>query len=201
MHSFSRRAARTAARTLVVPLSAVLLWAGAPAASAHTDLTSSTPADGATLDALPASIGLTFSDDMSQEYAKVALTAPDGTPAGAGEPRVDGKSASLAVKPGLPSGKYTVGYRVVSADGHPVSGSYSFTVREAAPAAPSPMPSSSTPSAGAGVAAASPAPAPSTRASSDGVSSGLVVGVLLVAGACAGAAVLVARRRKAHRVG
>ncbi|MFD7782252.1 copper resistance protein CopC [Streptomyces nojiriensis] len=201
MHSFSRRAARTAARALVVPLSAVLLWAGAPAASAHTDLTSSTPADGATLDALPTSIGLTFSDDMSQEYAKVALTAPDGTPAGAGEPRVDGKSALLAVKPGLPSGKYTVGYRVVSADGHPVSGSYSFTVRAAAPAAPSPTPSVSTPSAEAGAAAASPTPTPSARSSSDGVSSGLVVGALLVAGACAGAAVLVARRRKAHRVG
>ncbi|MCX5270075.1 copper resistance CopC family protein [Streptomyces virginiae] len=201
MHSFSRRAARAAARTLVVPLSAALLWAGAPAASAHTDLTSSTPADGATLDALPLSIGLTFSDDMSQEYAKVALTAPDGTPAGTGEPRVDGKSASLAVKPGLPSGRYTVGYRVVSADGHPVSGSYSFTVRAAAPAAPSPTPSSPTPSAEADAAAASPAPTPSARSSSDGVGSGLVIGVLLVAGTCAGAAVLVARRRKAHRVG
>ncbi|MFE3555783.1 copper resistance protein CopC [Streptomyces sp. NPDC059193] len=144
MHSFSRRAARAAARTLVVPLSAALLWAGAPAAFAHTDLTSSTPADGATLDALPASIGLTFSDDMSREYAKLALTAPDGTAAGAGEPQVDGKSASLAVQPGLPPGTYTVGYRVVSADGHPVSGSYRFTVREtalAAPAAPSPTPS------------------------------------------------------------
>ncbi|WP_419096002.1 copper resistance CopC family protein [Streptomyces sp. B6(2022)] len=197
MPTLSRRAARSAARTLVVPLSAALLWAGAPAASAHTDLTSSTPADGATLDALPLSIGLTFSDDMSQEYAKVALTAPDGTPAGAGEPQVDGKSASLAVKPGLPSGKYTVGYRVVSADGHPVSGSYSFTVRAAAPATPpSPTPSSPTPSA----AAASPGP-PRARSSSDGDSSGLVIGVLLVAGTCAGAAVLVTRRRKAHRVG
>ncbi|WP_407836233.1 copper resistance protein CopC [Streptomyces sp. DSM 116496] len=201
MHSFSRRAARAAARTLVVPLSAALLWAGAPAASAHTDLTASTPADGATLDALPPSIRLTFSDDMSQEYAKVALTAPDGTPAGTGEPQVDGKSASLAVKPGLPSGRYTVGYRVVSADGHPVSGSYSFAVRAAAPASPSPTPSSPTPSAEADAAAASPAPTPRARSSSDGVSSGLVIGVLLAAGTCAGAAVLVARRRKAHRVG
>lgn len=199
MHAFSRRAARTAARTLVVPLSAVLLWAGAPAASAHTDLTSSTPADGATLDTLPSSIGLTFSDDMSQEYAKVALTAPDGTPAAAGEPQVDGKSASLAVKPGLPSGKYTVGYRVVSADGHPVSGSYSFTVLAAAPATPSPTPSSPAPSAPADATAESPMP--SARSSSDGINSGLVLGVLLVAGACAGAAVFVARRRKAHRVG
>ncbi|MEV8413886.1 copper resistance protein CopC [Streptomyces niveus] len=28
------------------------------------------------------------------------------------------------MKPGLPAGSYTVGYRVVSADGHPVTGSY-----------------------------------------------------------------------------
>lgn len=202
MRSLSRRAARTAARTLVVPLGAVLLWAGAPAASAHTDLTSSTPPDGATLDALPANIVLTFSDDMTQEYAKVALTAPDGTPAGAGEPQVDGKSASLAVKPGLPPGKYTVGYRVVSADGHPVSGSYGFTVRAAAP---SPAPVSPTPSAEAVAEAAGPAPKPSAGSSSesDGVSSGPVVGGLLVAGAgaAAGAALAVARRRKAHRAG
>ena len=50
MQFLTRRAARVAARALVVPVSAALWWAGAPAASAHTDLTSSTPADGTVLD-------------------------------------------------------------------------------------------------------------------------------------------------------
>ncbi|AWZ05315.1 MULTISPECIES: copper resistance CopC family protein [unclassified Streptomyces] len=204
MYSFSRRAARAATRTLVVPLSGLLLWAGAPAASAHTDLTSSTPADGATLDALPPGIRLTFSDEMSQEYAKVALTAPDGSPAGTGDPLVDGKSASLVVKPGLPSGKYTVGYRVVSADGHPVSGSYSFTVQAVATATPDPAPSapSAPPAASGDSMAASPSPTVSGTASSSagGVSTTVIAGGLIVAGAGAGAAVFIVRRR-AQRVG
>lgn len=79
MHAMNWRAARAAARTLVVPLAGGLLWAAAPTAAAHTDLLSSNPADAVSLGRMPDSIRLTFSDEMSQLYAKVALTSPDGT--------------------------------------------------------------------------------------------------------------------------
>ncbi|MCX5275320.1 MULTISPECIES: copper resistance CopC family protein [Streptomyces] len=204
MRSFTRRAARTAARTLALPLSAAFLWAGAPAASAHTDLTSSSPSDGATLDTLPSNIRLTFSDEMTDEYAKIALTAPDGSPAGVADPQVDGKGAALAVKPGLPSGTYTVGYRVVSADGHPVSGSYSFTVRAAATGTTAPVPApSSPPPAPSGAAPHDSGDSPAPTAIADGsspsssVATSVGLGVLIVA--AAGAAVFVARRRRVHR--
>ena len=65
----------------------------------------------------------TFSDAMTEEYAKVAVTSPDGKSAASGEPRVSGKTVTLALAPTSRAGRYMVGYRVVSADGHPVSGS------------------------------------------------------------------------------
>ncbi|MDT9687407.1 copper resistance protein CopC [Streptomyces sp. P9(2023)] len=152
----ARRAVPAAARGLVLPLAAALVWATPTPAAAHTDLVSSAPAQGASLDGPPSSIRLTFSDEMTERYAKVALTAPDGTPAGQGDPQVEGKTATLTVKSGLGAGRYTVGYRVVSADGHPVAGSYSFTVKAASPtpsmsaSAPAPRVSNS-PSAPAAV--------------------------------------------------
>ncbi|MGW2014484.1 copper resistance CopC family protein [Streptomyces sp. NPDC001927] len=186
------RTARVAARVLTVPLSAVLVWSATVPASAHTDLVSSTPEQGASLDAPPPSIRLTFSDEMAERYAKVALTAPDGTQAGQGGPEVEGKSAILAVKPGLGAGQYTVGYRVVSADGHPVTGSYSFTVK----AAPTPSRSAST----AVPRPSRSAPPPAAGGASSASVSAPVLALLAVGGALAlaTAAAVVWRRRRRH---
>ncbi|WP_405823588.1 copper resistance protein CopC [Streptomyces sp. NBC_00838] len=158
MHVVNRRAARVAARCLVVPLAALPLLFAARPASAHTELVTRSPAEAASESRPPQSVELTFSDEMTSRYAKVALTSPDGEQAAAGAPRVEGRTVTLPVKPGLPAGSYTVGYRVVSADGHPVAGSYRFTVEGAAagPATPAPSDPSSTP-------APSPTPAPSRR--------------------------------------
>ncbi|MEV8419990.1 copper resistance CopC family protein [Streptomyces niveus] len=141
MHAVNRRAARVAARCLVVPLAAAPLLFAAQPAYAHTDLVTGSPAEAASESRPPQTIKLTFSDEMTSRYAKVALTTPDGEQGAAGAPQVTGRTVTLPVKPGLPAGGYTVGYRVVSADGHPVTGSYRFTVEEAAPApAPTPTP-------------------------------------------------------------
>ncbi|MEV0318329.1 copper resistance CopC family protein [Streptomyces sp. NPDC050658] len=131
MHLPQLRTARTAARALVVPAALAVLALAAPQAAAHTDLDSSSPGTGAALAGPPAKVMLTFSDAMDQKYAKVAVTGPGGASAAEGGPRVTGKTVTLALKSAVPSGRYTVGYRVVSADGHPVSGSYTFTVKDA----------------------------------------------------------------------
>jgi hypothetical protein len=43
---------------------------------------------------------------------------------------------STSVAPLGPTGKYTVGYRIISADGHPVSGEVSFTLTAAGTGTP-----------------------------------------------------------------
>ncbi|WP_168929408.1 copper resistance CopC family protein [Nocardioides sp. GY 10113] len=100
-------------------------------AAAHTSLVGSTPEDGARLDALPAEMTFTFSEPISPP-AYVVVTAPDGTPAAAEEVRVAGTEVSVALAdPGI-AGRYTAAFRVVSEDGHPVTGQLSFDVGDAA---------------------------------------------------------------------
>lgn len=189
-----RRAARTTARTLILPLALTVTWAAAPPAAAHTDLVSTSPARGVSLDRPPTAIRLTFSDEMTERYAKVALTAPDGSAAGVAGLDVSGRTATLPVEPGLAAGTYTVGYRVVSADGHPVAGSFAFTVE-----GPVPTPTSSPRAPSSTPAAPSTRPPSSPRGSSP--SEFPAVAALSVLGAAVvgtAGAVVVRRRRSRH---
>ncbi|MFJ9979429.1 copper resistance CopC family protein [Streptomyces cyaneofuscatus] len=192
------RRARFAARALVVPVALGMLAAGAPLAAAHTDLDGRSPAAKASLAQVPESVTLTFSDPMSQKYAKVAVTGPGEQPVGRGAPQVDGKRVTIALDQRAPGGTYRVGYRVVSADGHPVSGSYTFTVRvpkASADPATSPTPGRST----SPVPERTPvAPAASESGGRTGRSTTAITaaGVLLAAGA---AAYFMVRRRRVGR--
>ena len=103
----------------------------APVAAAHSVLTSVEPQDGATLDASPDRVALTFNEDINQAFASVAVTSGDGgTNLVVGEPAVEGPTVTADLD-GLADGAYTVGYRVTSSDGHVVSGSSVFTVESA----------------------------------------------------------------------
>ncbi|WP_432016754.1 copper resistance CopC family protein [Streptomyces hydrogenans] len=157
------RAARTAVRSLLLPLAVGgLLAVSAPPAAAHTELNGSDPANNAVLDAVPRTVTLTFSDPMSQAYAQLAVTGPDGAALGDGAPAVAGREVTLSLKEARTAGRYTVGYRVVSADGHPVSGTSAFTVR-LAPTAPSAAATPATPSGTIPPATAPSGPAGSPR--------------------------------------
>ncbi|MCX4920029.1 copper resistance CopC family protein [Streptomyces sp. NBC_00687] len=192
MQVFDRRAARTVARILVVPAAVAAVGVAAPLAVAHTELDATSPAANAALAGLPPSVTLTFSDKMAKKYAKVAVTGPDGKPAATGEPDVRGKTVSLALKPVPAPGRYTVGYRVVSADGHPVAGSYVFTLKEATRPSPSAAaPASSSPSP------ATPAPGPERKAAKSSISGWALAGAALLA-LGAGVGVYAFRRRHAR---
>lgn len=134
---------------------------GVPTASAHSVLVSSTPADGQTVDASPSEVTATFNEDISPEFAYLTVMR-DGTDHASGEPHVDGRTVSVAV-PELEPGDYTVGYRIVSADGHPVQGSVSFTIAGATQAAASPTAESTTAS-GSPAASGNPAATAATAA-------------------------------------
>ncbi|MEV6358388.1 copper resistance CopC family protein [Streptomyces hydrogenans] len=179
------RTARTAVRSLLLPVAVGgLLVVSAPPAAAHTELNGSDPANGAVLDAVPRTVTLTFSDPMSPTYAQLAVTGPDGTALGDGAPAVAGREVTLSLKAARVTGRYTVGYRVVSADGHPVSGTSAFTVRPArttlpsatAPASPAgttpPAPASSAPAVAPSPTATSASPSPTASLSRTAVASG-----------------------------
>ena len=140
--------------------------AAAPAAvtfaPAHSALVSSVPADGATLSAAPTEIVLTFNENINASFTQVALTRADTTVALA-PVAVKGPEVRAQISPPSPGpGAYRVAFRVVSADGHPISGETRFTVSGPAVTTPSATPAA-TPSASAS-AVPSAAAAPTTAA-------------------------------------
>ena len=122
--------ARRVLSTLALALatSVVLLGLGVPAASAHDALTGSTPADGASTATAPAEVSLEFSGVVQELGAEVAVTGPDGADAAQGAAEVVGTTLTQPLAEDLPAGTYAVAWRVTSADGHPISGTLSFTI-------------------------------------------------------------------------
>jgi hypothetical protein len=108
-------------------LAALFIVLGGGTAAAHTGLQSSAPADGEALTAAPDTVTLTFATAVASQFAQVAVTGPDGQPVNSGELTVDGVVVYQPVSTSG-DGAYVVAYRVVSDDGHPVSGELSFTL-------------------------------------------------------------------------
>jgi copper transport protein len=130
----SNPAARRAAAALISVLGALmLLLAAAPAASAHAVLESSAPGDGQVLAAgkAPTSVTIAFDEPVESALGSVEVVSANGKRvdlAAGAHPGGDGRRVSVALRSGLPAGSYLVLWRVVSADSHPVSGSFTFSV-------------------------------------------------------------------------
>jgi len=104
--------------------------AAATPASAHAELASSDPAQGAAVDALPGTVELTFTEVVGSP-ASVAITGPGDVSVADGDPEVVDRVLTQPVAAdGAPAGEYAMSYRVTSADGHPISGTVTFTVGE-----------------------------------------------------------------------
>ncbi|MFT4298123.1 MAG: copper resistance protein CopC [Aeromicrobium sp.] len=117
------------ARLLAVPTTGLLLLASvllASPATAHASLLSTDPADGDVLDSSPAAVTLTFSEPVRLTDG-IELLSGEGTPVAA---EVTGRDAVVTITPDAPlaDGTYIVGWRVISADTHPVAGGFSFSV-------------------------------------------------------------------------
>ena len=102
-------------------------------ASAHASLIGSDPVQGAALPQPPASARLTFSDPVDPQFVSVSLTDQDGGHPQLPAPSVAQNEVTQAL-PELTNGSYTLAYRIVSADGHPVTGQLQFTVSANTPA-------------------------------------------------------------------
>ncbi|MFF0654202.1 copper resistance CopC/CopD family protein [Micromonospora tulbaghiae] len=112
---------------LLLPLVALLLAPASPAA-AHAVLVSSSPAASAVVPEAPAQVVITFSEGVRKVPGKVRVIAPDGSRADRGEPTFQGAEVTIPVDPSGGRGTYLVSYRVISADSHPVSGAFTYSV-------------------------------------------------------------------------
>ena len=116
-------------------LLAVAILVVGTTATAHATLEASTPERGAKLDAVPSQVVLRFDEPVEASFGALRVFDQQGREVQAGKPfRPGGDSKQVAVKlhPGTKPGGFTATYRVVSADSHPVSGGFVFTVGDAA---------------------------------------------------------------------
>nr|WP_153541120.1 copper resistance protein CopC [Streptomyces sp. RB17] len=105
------------------------LLAGAGPASAHAALTGSDPAQGVVVKQAPSQVSLTFSEKVAMNDDSLRVLDPRGKPVQTGTPaNVSGTTYAVKLRSGLGKGTYTVTYQVVSADSHPVSGAYTFSI-------------------------------------------------------------------------
>jgi copper transport protein len=120
-----------AATVLIGTLLGALL-AGASPASAHAALTGSNPKDGAVVATAPKEVTLTFSEQMAMGNDSIRVLEPSGKRADKAKIRDLGTGGKVIygvdLLPGLPHGTYTVAWQAVSADSHPVSGAFTFSI-------------------------------------------------------------------------
>jgi copper transport protein len=136
IRGFSTSRRRRSGRLLGLAVLALWLVFGGfvPPADAHAELVTTTPAAGAQSDQSPAFVELVFNERLdSAGYGLSVLDEKFHTVSSAKTERIEeGKGLRLTL-PKLNEGHYTVSYHVISADGHPVSGAYVFTVGHPAP--------------------------------------------------------------------
>lgn len=111
-------------------LAAIALFASAPAAFAHATLVATSPAEGVVVSGAPTSVSATFDEAVGVSPDSLRVFAPDGQRADTGGTRQGGvpQQITVALLPNLARGTYTVGWHVVSADSHAVSGAFDFSV-------------------------------------------------------------------------
>jgi copper resistance protein C len=110
--------------TLSVGVLIVLILGSGPAA-AHASLVGTDPVDESRIATAPGEVSLNFSENVGRGF--VAVTAPNGAEVRASNVRTVDQVLTADLASSDQRGRYTVAYRVVSADGHPVSGDFTFT--------------------------------------------------------------------------
>jgi methionine-rich copper-binding protein CopC len=200
-------------RKAVTRVLAGIMLAGALAlgwqapALAHDKLDSSSPKDGAALDAAPSEIVLTYSDAVQTSFANVVVSGPGGTNIAEGKPQVVGNKVTQPVKSEAPNGTYTVSWRVVSSDGHPIDGTFTYAIKLVVPTpteseAPTPT---AEPTSGSSAGPSTPASTPAgtsdqSQADGGGTAWPWVVGALILIVVIVGG-VLLGRRGRQRSAG
>ncbi|MDP2014863.1 MAG: copper resistance protein CopC [Actinomycetota bacterium] len=151
---------------------------GANSAQAHTQLVSSTPADGAQLVSAPRSVEFRFDEPLLPSLDTVSINDELGANVYSSKIKPTDTSLEIEWPATLPAGTYQVAYRVVSADGHPVTGAITFSFGNSA-AQPS----------------VEPTPIEDSSMESSFSPWAMAIAAILLAGSIAAIYVLVKRRR------
>lgn len=107
-------------------LALLVLAATTTGALSHSKAEQTTPANEATIEEVEA-IEMRFDDPM--RVTAITLTGPDGDVSIERETGMDAVTEFRALPPSdLPDGAYTVDWRGLSSDGHPMQGTFSFTI-------------------------------------------------------------------------
>ncbi|MFM1952755.1 MAG: hypothetical protein RJA33_1549 [Actinomycetota bacterium] len=122
----------------------ISLYAGAMPAFAHTSVVTTTPLYKSTLTEMPSQISIEFSDELmkigDKEVNTISVEAPDKSDLLISAIAIDKNLITATLPKGeYQDGTYLVSYRVVSADGHPVSGSYSLFLNAPSASAAEPV--------------------------------------------------------------
>ncbi|WP_406631602.1 copper resistance protein CopC [Amycolatopsis sp. WGS_07] len=155
---------------ITLALAGLPLLGLATPALAHDTLVGSTPADKSTVDTSPRTIELKFDEPVQQgaDLNTVVVTDAQRNHWESGPATAAGSTVTVPLRTLGAAGGYTVDYRIVSEDGHPVHGSITFTLSK---------PSTST----SATAASAPQPAVAAPAETD--RTGLPVWVWIVGAA------------------
>jgi copper resistance protein C len=171
------RRARAAAAAVIGAIALLLITA--TAAQAHSTLLATTPSQSGSTASSPTEVVLTFNEMPRQRFTTIHVVGPDGARRDSGSAQVINDTVHQALGGTRPAGTYTVDWRVISSDGHPVSGQFTYNASTAGTALP---------------AVVTP---PSDEAKSSGAPVGLIVVIVVVVVVVgAGTAVFVRRRRR-----
>ena len=104
----------------------------APSAQAHGTITNTNPKQGSTISKMPPMVWMEFDGNLIDIAKKqsnfMIIKDSKGRVLDDGHAFVGGARLNVKIKNLLATGKITVDWRAVSEDGHPIKGSYSFTV-------------------------------------------------------------------------
>ena len=126
-------------RRLLLPvvLAGLAVFGFATPALAHNVLVGSDPAAGSSVASGPSQVTLTFDAPVQFGANYLTVIGPDGNHwENSDNATVNGDSVATSVAPLGPAGVYKIGYRIISADGHPVSGEVTFTLAKAGTGTP-----------------------------------------------------------------
>ena len=115
-------------RFMPIAVASALALSASPVLS-HARLVSATPGDGATVTA-PRTISLTFSERFAAPFSTVEVEDGRGRAVALTKTvSEDGKTLGGSFAAPLSAGTYRVTWAIAAADGHRMTGNYSFTVR------------------------------------------------------------------------
>lgn len=121
--------------TGLVALTSSFLLLDLPA-NAHNVLKSANPAIGSSITSGPSIVSVTFNEPVQNGFTELIVLGPGNTHWEGGPPTIDGDTVQAPLRPLGPAAWYTVEYRIVSADGHPVTGASRFRLTVAGSGTP-----------------------------------------------------------------